>query len=338
MRKSVCGLLLLCFAMLLISEVAFAEIKADYGASFRLRQEYWEKVTDLKTLGQADRDFFRLRSSLWGKVDVNQQLGAYLKLTNESKYYLGSYTPFLTADKTSDDNRFDADELIVDNLYLDAKNIFGIPVDLRIGRQDFLGAYGEGFLILDGTPGDGSRSFYFNAVKATWKIAKSHSLDLVYISNTRRDQYLPSLYPSRSDSLSGYVENRKLLNASNETGYVIYGKTGISDAFRIEPYYIYKEEDPVGTNPKLKLNTLGARVVLSVDSWRLRAEYSQQFGEYENNRDRKGNGGYVFLGQKLAGVPLEPEWELGYVRLSGDDPATPNTRDGTPCFPAPHVE
>lgn len=30
--------------------------------------------------------------------------------------------------------------------------------------------YGEGFLILifDGTPGDGSRTFFFNAIRARW--------------------------------------------------------------------------------------------------------------------------------------------------------------------------
>jgi len=53
--------------------------------------------------------------------------------------------------------------------------VLNLPIDFKIGRQDFLGQYGEGFLILDGTPGDGSRSFYFNAIKLTWKINSNNS-------------------------------------------------------------------------------------------------------------------------------------------------------------------
>lgn len=330
MRKSFCALVLL--SVIVFAGDVLAEIKADYGAGFRLRQEYWENVTDLETRGQPDRDFFRLRSSLWGKIDLNESFGAYLKLTNEAKYYLGSYRPFLTSDSTSDDTRFDVDELVIDNLYVSAKNIFGLPIDLRIGRQDFLGEYGEGFLILDGTPGDGSRTAYFNAAKASWKISKSHSVDVLYISNTNKEEYLPSLYPSRSDSLSGYVDNKKLLNASDETGVVVYGKSQLNDNIRVEPYYMFKEEDPVGTNSTLKLNTVGARMVFTAANWKVRGEYAHQFGEYESHRDRKGNGGYILAGQKFDDVPLKPEWELGYVYLSGDDPSTSDHEGWNPLF------
>ena len=175
-RKILLVLFVVCAAALVYADGAMAEIKTDYGASFRLRQEYWENVTDLQTLGQADRDFFRLRTSVWGKVDLNDNFGFYLRLTNEAKYYLGSYKPFASSSNPSEqDDRFDEDELYIDNLYVTAKNVLNLPIDFKIGRQDFLGQYGEGFLILDGTPGDGSRSFYFNAIKLTWKINSNNS-------------------------------------------------------------------------------------------------------------------------------------------------------------------
>jgi len=60
-----------------------------------------------------------------------------------------------------------------------------------------------------------------------------------------------------------------------------------------------KKKNPVGINPKLNLNTLGARAVVTVGEWKMRGEFAHQFGEYENHRDRIGNGGYVFLGQKI---------------------------------------
>lgn len=332
MKKRWMAFVCLCVGGALFANVVSAEITADYGADFRLRQDYLEKIMDLKTMGKPDMDFFRLRSSLWGKINLNEDAGVYLKLTNEAKYYLGSYKPFETADSSTDSNRFDVDELVIDNLYVHARNIFGLPIDIRIGRQNFLGAYGEAFLILDGTPGDGSRTCYFNAVKATWRVNENNSVDVIYLSNPKTDDYLPSLYPSRSNALSAYDDNKRLLNASDETGLVVYGKSKINDHLLMEPYFIYKEEDPVRANPKLKLNTLGARAVVTVGEWKIRGEFAHQFGEYENNRDRKSNGGYIFFGRKHENVMLKPEWEVGYVYLSGDDPTTSKHEGWDPLF------
>mgnify|MGYP000415293889 CR=1 FL=1 len=89
MKRWIPALLVVCSCAAIYADLALAEVKTDYGASFRLRQEYWENVTDLGALGQSDRDFFRLRSQLWGKVDLNKDYGAYVRLTNEAKYYLG---------------------------------------------------------------------------------------------------------------------------------------------------------------------------------------------------------------------------------------------------------
>lgn len=115
--------------------------------------------------------------------------------------------------------------MLIDNLYIDIKKPFDIPINFRIGRQDFLGKdmYGEGFLILDGTPGDGSRTFYFNALKATVLIAEGQSVDIVYVSDPKTDQYLPSLHPAYYDSGSAgrtYIEHKKglLLQMRGDSG------------------------------------------------------------------------------------------------------------------------
>lgn len=332
-RSFITVFLILLGSIILISD-AYPEVTFDYGATFRLRQEIWDNVVTLDTIGLstsgADRNFFRLKTSLWGKVDFNKDLGAYLKLTNEAKYYIGPYKP----NAPSNYERLDEDELVVDNLYLNAKNVFGLPIDLKIGRQDFLGPdmYGEGFLFIDGTPGDGSRTFYFNAARAKWRITENHSIDLVYISDPRTDIYLPSMYPAHYGSL--YVDHKKLLNGSNEQGFVVYNRNKI-DKLTLEPYYIYKIEDPVGplfANPKLKLNTVGARALYAIDAWKLGGEFAHQFGEYDGGRDRRGNGGYIFANYSFKDVALKPFIELRYVYLSGDDPNTSKHEGWDPLF------
>ena len=332
-KKCLGSLCLLLFAAAVYADIAPAEIKADYGGSFRLRQEYWKKVADLETFKASDRDFFRLRTTLWGKVNFNQNFGFYGRIGNEARYYLGSYKPFEitrppAAAETSDSDRFDEDELFFDNLYFDLKNLAGLPIDLRIGRQDFVGQYGEGFVILDGTPGDGSRTAYFNAFKATWTINKNNSVDLIYLNDTQTDE-LPNLHPARSDYLPTYFDNERLTNISDEWGFILYGKNKLNNNFAFEPYYIFKHEDAVGHEYRehisvggpdiaLDLNTIGARVVFAASNWKVRAEFAHQFGEYDNDRDREANGGYLFVGQNFSDVKFKPEWELGYVYLSGD--------------------
>jgi hypothetical protein len=64
--------------------------------------------------------------------------------------------------------------------------------------------YGEGFLIFDGTPGDGSRTFFFNAIRARWFIPKNHTLDFVFISNPKTERYFPIIHPSYKDFTSEY--------------------------------------------------------------------------------------------------------------------------------------
>ena len=52
--------------------------------------------------------------------------------------------------------------------------------------------YGEGFLLSDGTPQDGSRTFYFNAARAKWKVDERNTVDFTYITNQFQDRYLPT--------------------------------------------------------------------------------------------------------------------------------------------------
>ena len=107
-----------------------------------------------------NRNRFRIKSSLWGKKDFNEDVSLCAKLTNE----FNAYPYFYQSASSKKRLRFDIHEVVFDNLYLDVKNLLDMPVDIRFGRQDFLFTYGEGFLIMDGTPYDGSRTFYFNTI------------------------------------------------------------------------------------------------------------------------------------------------------------------------------
>jgi hypothetical protein len=333
---------LLLFVLLLYASPVYAEhtiehvfdtdMKATFGASLRLRQEIWDNVVDLSTK-QNDRNFFRLRASVWGKLDMGKGFDAFAKLTSEPKYFLGPYHPSMDAEPFQ---RLDTDEIIMDNAYLSAKKLFNSKVDVKIGRQDFLAPgdiYGEGFLITDGTPGDGSRTFYFNAAKVRLNITQDNSVDFVYINDPETDIFMPSVHPAISGNAL-YIDNKKLLTTSDEQAFMIYSRNKLSQYFTFDPYYIRKTEHAWGATPGLTLHTFGGRVAFTCpEGWRAKAELARQVGHYGDNPGgqtgnvRSGLGGYLFAGRQFAQTTGKPEFDLGVVYLSGDDPKTPDKRE-----------
>ena len=315
------ALLYIFFAV--FAATALADGNFDYGFNLRMRQEYIENVFDYNKADIIkDDNYFRLKASAWGKFSFSDNVSLFAKLTAEPKYYMRNHGQLSAVDHIKDN------EIFVDNLYLDVKSVMGMPVDLRLGRQDFLMTHGEGFVLLDGTPYDGSRSVYFNAAKATIRFNEKNSLDVIYTRNTEEEKYLPVI-----DN-----QDRKLLFPEmDERAFILYGKFKPADRLAVEPYYIYKTEDAhvrSGNNvAELKLHTVGNRMVYDFQPWRVRGEIAYQFGEYDDNRDRNGLGGYVFLTRNFREARFSPSLDFGYAYLSGDDDPYTGDDDGwNPVF------
>ena len=308
------------FLVIVFAVSAFCEDNFNYGFMLRLRQEYFKNAWDFNNQSPIfnNDNYFRIKGCFWMKYNFNKNVSIYTRLTSEPDIYLNSKGTL----RKSAGRPIGDDEIVFDNLYLDVKNAFGLPLDLRIGRQDFLFTYGEGFVILDGTPYDGSRTVYFNATKATYHFNKENSLDFIFIYNRSEDEYLPVI---------NNLERR--LNTSDEKAFVLYGKLKPAERLSLEPYYIYKSEDAYktkgGTNiPKLELNTVGTRSVYSFAPWRLRGELAYQFGDYENYIDRNGLGGYVYLTRFFKEKKFSPSLDFGFAYLSGDYDKTKNMNTG----------
>ncbi len=314
------------------------------GAHLRFRYENWDNLITLGTNtlrnSYKDRSFFRVRAMLWDDIKFNNQTSLRIRLNTEPKYQMGPYYHMLK--DNVDRRKFDQDEVVIDNLYLDIKRPFNLPLDLRIGRQDFLGpdTYGEGFLILDGTPGDGSRTFYFNALRARLFLSNKDSIDFVVLKQKERDVYLPSLHPSYDDKGVLYISHKKRLTASNEFAFFTYGRFKPCPELQLEPYYIYKKEENSTTAaaaniiiPASYLHNIGLRGVYNfTKDLRVRAELVRQFGEYSNGTDRRAWGGYAFLEKAFPNCPAKPTVEIGYVYLSGDDRHSKKDEAFNPLF------
>lgn len=340
MKKISISIFILAVASVLLSCQAFAETTFKYGGSERMRHEYWGNWKDMDNCQLDTRNFFRFKTSLWGQMDVDKDLVLYAKLTNEFKAYtyFGG-TSGAAPDKTASKKGyyFNLSEVVFDNLYADIKGFLDMPVDLRIGRQDFLGTYGEGFLIMDGTPQDGSRTFYFNAAKAGWKIDDKRVLDFIYINNQRDEEALPVINRIEMERVSTPGADRmpQNLNTTDEQAGILYFKDKSKKDLLLEAYYIFKREAEEGGSgyqaQKGKLNTVGVFTKRDFAPYTLRTQGALQFGDYGTN-DRYAFGGYGFLDKNFKDAKFSPRLSGGIIYLSGDKRSSARNEGWDPLF------
>ena len=326
--------------LMLVNVPAFAEVKFKWGPYFRIRHEYWRNWKDMDNDQLDNRNFFRVKTSLWSQADFNENLDLFAKFTNEFK----AYTYFAGATSSVPDKsagkkgyHFDINEVVFDNLYADIRNFLNLPLDLRLGRQDFSGTYGEGFLIMEGTPGDGSRTYYFNALKASWRVNENNAVDFIYLNDPRDEEFLPVINRVKLVQVSNSRLDRmpQALNTTDEQGYVLYWKNNSRKNFTLDGYYIYKREAEEGgtglQSQKSRINTFGSFAKYNWDPYILRGQFAYQFGDYGSN-DRRGVGGYGYIDRNFEDLFSSPRISLGFIYLSGDKSSSDKNEAWDPLF------
>jgi len=269
------------------------------GGDFRLREHYCQNITTLQNT--QTWHFERYRTRLWWKVSPCDDVSFNFRLTYEPIYY----------DHPTDKPYPDKNEAIFDEMNVEWRKFLGLPVALKVGRQDIY--LGDRWLIYDGTPADGSRTFYFDAVRATVLCAPQakSTVDLIYI-NQRADT---------SDRIKPFNDQDLDLAETNSQGVIVYGSNKSIQDTTIEPYFIYKHDDWVSNDQRADIHTFGTRVVRNFgEHWVAAGELAKQFGQKQGRElDSLGFNGratYKF------NDPNDTQLYLGYEFDSGDKPGT----------------
>ena len=345
MKNIFIPLLAVSLAMTALPGSVLAGSKVRWGSYFRIRHEYWKNIMDLadavNNTHYDNRNFFRIKTSLWGQIDFDKNTFLYAKLSNENRaytYFGGASASFPDKQPGKKGYHYDINEVYFENLYLDLNDFMDLPVKLRIGRQDLLGQYGEGFLIMDGTPVDGPRSVYFNAVKASWQINDKNTVDMIYLNDPRTDQFLPVINRTKCVKYTtGYKVDGNYLTTTDEQGYVLYWKNAALRDLNWEGYYIFKRESEEGgkgnySRQKTLLSTLGCFAKYSFAPYTLRGQVAGQWGSY-GKQNRAGLGGYLYLDRAIKEIKAwSPAVSLGWIYLSGDDRKTDKQEGWDPLF------
>ncbi len=292
----------------------------DAGADLRVRHELHDNVPQSVGGVSGNQSYLRIRPRVWGEVK-NEDFKLYLRLTDEFREY---FNP-----RTSRNAQF-PDEVIVDNLYLDVYDLFGDRVDLRIGRQDFIGpqgpTYGAGRILMDGTPGDGSRTAFMDAIKATIKFDEKNTLDLLAIYNNPENEL--SWGHTKGANGASPKEKQLTYNVPGSTDMAEYGgglyfKSREYTEFPFELYYLFKRETKARFRgarlPGRDTHTLGARFMPKLtETISAELEGAAQVGEKDGGTAVSGYMGYAGLTYKPEVESCKPFLTAACYYLSGD--------------------
>lgn len=235
---------------------------------------------------------FRTRGSLKATVNATDDVTAVLQITNQT--WGNGVTDAGGQEKDNLSNKF-----FLDNAYVHIRNVFNMPVDLKVGRQNL--QYGSGFVLFDGNSQLGSTSAYFDGVKLTLHPGTGFNLDAIYAQDEENNR------DNASDddvSLSGLY--------ATITRVPVIGKTEI---------YLLNRHDE---NNEKDIWMVGGRVSDKLEmgfDYSLEAAY--QAGDALENVDQKAFGGKFKAGYTFTNAGMKPRFFSEYVYLSGDDPDTP---------------
>ncbi len=275
----------------------------------RFRFEAWDNAVSLDDSAADGSAYTRNRTTLgldWKPLKNLEVLG---KITNEFRVYLAPK-----------DRVFGWHELFLDNLFVKWTVPGRVPFTVTAGRQDI--NLGEGFVIADGTPGDGSRSYYFNALRVDAGLAKGHTLTAFAHATKATDRYLPVVHP-KPQALAEQPEAALALYYAGT-----FGKTKL-DAYAVRKTTDANEAWPSAT----RTETFGARAVAPLAKpLSLTVEAAFQTGK-AGEAGRAAAGAIAHLDYDLKGsLPLLKSAVVGAILLSGDDPSTARVEGWDPIF------
>ena len=299
------GLLAIFWAAVpLLSDEAASPFQIELTERFRV--EATNNATTLDSAAGKDTSYIRARTSLLGRWIPTGGWRFDLKFTNEFRYYL-----------SPPGRNFTMNETIVD--YFNAR--WERPAfTLTVGRQDIF--LGEGFVVADGGPLDGSRTYYFNAAKLDWKVSPEGALTFLYLYQPETDTLLPVIN-----------EQDQPMVEQVEQGYGLYysGKAGTAG---VEAYVLGKTQEANARFPlESDFFTFGGRMVAPIHpTLVLTVEGAGQWGTFQD-ADMAAYGGYAYFDYTPGWtLPLPATLTLGGIFLSGDDPTTSDWEGWDPAF------
>jgi hypothetical protein len=322
-----------------------------WGGDLRARNEYYNNAATLTSdpkLNSAaalhSQDYFRFRGRIWTSLKPVDDLSFNARLAAEPREWMEP-TPVATyRGQSIGKSGFEPRYGIVDNLNVRWQTPFDAPLNITVGRQDI--TMGDGWLVLDGTPSEGSWTVFLDAARVTLDLKEQHTtVDVIgIVQSARPDEWLPTLGPSTQAG----SPNHYILTEQNEKGAILWVANKSLSAANVDGYFIYKGDTRVNSTKTFAagdnadIYTVGARFSgLVQEHLKYSAEGAYQWGNKQDPAlNQSGNNKLLSsdaqstsyrhlsafgVNSKLTYLfkdPLNNQLAFAYEYLTGDDNAT----------------
>ena len=314
----------------------------NWGGDFRVRNEYFDNSLTLnKSSLRNEQDYFRFRERLWASIVPVTNLSVNARLAAEEREWMKPSFAKQFGYRQGLEERYG----ILDNANVKWNSAFDLPLSITAGRQDIqLGDPLNWWLVLDGTPYDGSWTTFFDSIRLTCDVKDIQTkFDVIYIyQNALPDEWIPAIGRSSlnrhpSPSVTGNAPY--WLTEQTEQGVIFYGYNKSIENTEIDGYFIYKNDNRVHTDllangDNADIFTVGGKVTGNpFEHWKYSTEGAYQFGHKDDPTLLHDDlGSSVNRGIDAFGVnsslsylfkdSLNNQASLVFEYLSGDDPKT----------------
>ncbi|PTX96672.1 alginate export family protein [Opitutus sp. ER46] len=286
------------------AKAAAPTVKTTVGGDLRLRNEYFNNAYLLDgTAIRHEQNYQRYRARGWVAVTAADFTFTTRLMWESWNWNKDSYkAPYKKGWVWS--------EGLFDLVNVTWKKAFNQPLTIIAGRQEF--SFGDNFLINDGTPLDGSRTNYFDALRGTWTVSPRTTVDFIYIDQAAKNH-------GRLSSLNN--QNISLVEQDERSG-IVYLTHKPSADLQVDGYIIQRDLQKVLANgDNGSFTTVGSRVVSNLDPhWQWKGEGALQYGR-KNGRDLRA-WGYLTQIAWFARDPQNNFVRFALEGLSGDKPGT----------------
>ncbi len=287
-----------------------------WGADFRVRDEYVDKANMLPGSATAERNVMRMRTRLWSSVAPVEGIALNMRLAWEARYFFRPDPPAVPGGHSGS-----FDEILFDNMNLRFTNLFNTPTTLTAGRQDYLTGIGSGWWLMDGTPLDGSRTYFLDSARLTYDLADAKTVinGIFVYQKANSDAWLA---PINQQSYRYY------LTEQDQMAGILYLQNKSIEKTQLDLYFVLDNDDKVMANGNEGyIYAVGARgVVDATDRVKISGEIMPQFGSHWNYSTAQVQNYQALAAQSQITYSFKDKLNntvrAGYEFLSGDDPTT----------------
>jgi hypothetical protein len=292
-----------------------------WGMDLRARDEYYNQIVSLvDTDPLKEQNVLRFRGRLWTSITPVTNVTVNARLAAEPRNWTRPAFVRAFHGQQGMEWRYG----IFDNLNVKWDQILDQPLSLSAGRQDIaLGDFWNWWLVADGTPLDGSWTFFLDSVRVGYDVAALDTrFDLIGIhQRAYADDVLPVLNQQRAP-----------LVEQDEQGLILHASNRSLPNTRLDGYFIYKQDDrKLANGDDADIYTAGGRMAGHAGRrWSYSIEGAYQFGSKRDptvtqpvaatGRRRIDAFGANARVSHLFNDRLNNQAHLVYEHLSGDDP------------------